>query len=242
VNSSALVLAFGEWGRNVATTLSAAERPRIPVIDAGRRPAKRWRRRAIASRLVVVVAAGAGCDDGSGSDPGDGADALRSGLNALGVTHLTIERDKCSVWVGPTVVPVRPGCDTCWQARRRQHAQALTHAPEAGDMDLVALAARAAHAVMRRVLTSPETEAGVVRRFLPDGGPPAIGRVVPVAGCMRCDSSLDSGPPKGITAGPDDVWTHLTGGGEPAGPPVRLGSPPGGRVRVHAQPLAGFPH
>jgi hypothetical protein len=31
----------------------------------------------------------------------------------------------------------------------------------------------------------------------------------------------------------------LTGGGEPAGPPVRLGSPPGGRARVHAQPLAG---
>jgi hypothetical protein len=34
----------------------------------------------------------------------------------------------------------------------------------------------------------------------------------------------------------------LTGGGEPAGPPVRLGSPPGGRVRVHAQPLVKFHH
>jgi hypothetical protein len=39
-----------------------------------------------------------------------------------------------------------------------------------------------------------------------------------------------------VTDGSDGVWTRLTGGGEPAGPPVRLGSPP---PASHAQPLAG---
>jgi hypothetical protein len=34
------------------------------------------------------------------------------------------------------------------------------------------------------------------------------------------------------------VWTRLTDGGEPAGPPVRLASPPSAR---HAQPLANHP-
>jgi hypothetical protein len=37
-----------------------------------------------------------------------------------------------------------------------------------------------------------------------------------------------------IICGFDGVWTRLTGGGEPAGPPVRLGSPP---PASHAQPL-----
>jgi len=35
------------------------------------------------------------------------------------------------------------------------------------------------------------------------------------------------------------VWTRLTGGGEPAGPPARLGSPP---PVIHAQPLANQRH
>jgi hypothetical protein len=195
VNSPVVVLAFGEWGQNVAMTLSAAVRPPILAVDGATcRPAALFADRGFGHGLAVVVAGGPGSDDSSASDPGDRADALRSELGARGVTHLTVERDERSVWVGPTVVPLWPGCDSCWRARRRQHAEVLTHSPVAGDVDLVLHAARAALAVMRRALTSSETEAGVVRRFLPGGGPPAIGRVVPVRGCVRCDSSTGCGP------------------------------------------------
>jgi hypothetical protein len=190
-----VVLAVGEWGRKVAITLSAAERPPILAIDgAACRPAKLFGDRALGGRLAVVVAAAFGSGDAAANDCTDGAEALRSELGALGVTHLTVARDERSIWVGPTVAPGRPGCDACWQARRRQHAEVLGPSGMPDDVDLVPHAARAALAVIRRVLTSPETEAGVVRRFLPGGGPPAIGRVIPVSGCMRCDLSAGDRP------------------------------------------------
>lgn len=195
VNPPVAVLAFGEWGRNVAITLSASERPPILAIDgAACRPAKLFGDHALGRRLAVVVAAGFGSGQGAGPDETDGAEALRSELEDRGVTHLTVTRDEGSIWVGPTVAPDRPGCDTCWQARRRQHAEALGLGGAPDDVDLVAHAARAALAVIRRVLASPETEAGVVRRFLPGGGPPAIGRVIPVPGCVRCDAPVGDRP------------------------------------------------
>jgi hypothetical protein len=195
VNPPVVALAFGEWGRRVAIILSAAERPPILAIDgAACRPAKLFGDRTCGRPLAVVVAAGFRSGDGDGPEPAGAAEALRSELDVRGVTHLTVARDEHSIWVGPTVAPSRPGCDTCWQARRRQHAEvlALSRAPD--DVDLVPHAARAALAVIRRVLASPETEAGVVRRFLPGGGPPAIGRVVPVAGCVRCAVSAGDRP------------------------------------------------
>jgi hypothetical protein len=195
MSAPVIVLAFGEWGRNVAITLSAAERPPIVAMDgAACRPAKLFGERAFGRQLAVVVAAGFGNGEGADPDRAGGADALRSELEARRVTHLTVARDERSIWVGPTVAPARPGCDACWQARRRQHAEALTLSPAPGDVDLVAPAARAALAVIRRVLASPETEAGVVRRFVPGGGSPAIGRVIPVAGCARCDPSAGDHP------------------------------------------------
>jgi hypothetical protein len=210
VNPPVVVLAFGPWGHNVAVTLSACERPPVLAIDgAACRPDMLFGDRGSRRRLAVVVAAGPGSDDDSGPD--DGVDALRSELDARGVTHLTVARDARSVWVGPTVAPSRPGCDTCWQARRRQHADALTLDSVPGDVDLVAHAARAALAVLRRVLASPETEAGVVRRFLPGGGPPAIGRVVPVPGCARCDASVGYRPEWSLRslAPPESATVHV---------------------------------
>jgi hypothetical protein len=194
VSPPVVVLAFGGWGRSVAVRLSAVERPPIVAIDgAACRPARLFGDRAFGRPLAVVVAAGLGSGDDC-SDAADGAEALRAQLSARGVTHLTVARDQRSIWVGPTVVPSRPGCDTCWQARRRQHVEVLKLDRVPDDVDLVAHAARATLAVIRRVLASPETEVGVVRRFLPGGGPPAIGRVVPVRGCVRCDASAGDRP------------------------------------------------
>jgi bacteriocin biosynthesis cyclodehydratase domain-containing protein len=198
VSVPVVVLAFGEWGRRVAAKLSAVERPPILALDgAACRPEVLFSERAYAPSLAVLV------DPDADASAPFGPEALRSDLQDRGVTHLTVARDDDWVWVGPTVVPLHPGCDACWRARRRQHADALTHVPVAraapvpggagprvpvtvADPDL---AARAALAVLRRTLADPDTEAGVVRRFEPSDGPPAMGRVVPVPRCPRCDAS-----------------------------------------------------
>ena len=125
--------------------------------------------------------------------PRHAAEQARAALEEQLVTHLTVQRDGPSIWVGPTVVPMRPGCSRCWQARSRQHAGVLLGRPTGGGReatDSVRLAARAARAVARRVLESPEEEAGVIRRFGPPDAVPTVGRVIAVSGCARCDPPL----------------------------------------------------
>ena len=156
-------------------------------------------------RLGVLVTSGLRAHDRGAAGVDERGAAIRAALEATGAAYLIVERDGPWIWVGPTVVPGRPGCDRCWQARRRQHAEALAggqaplgpDSPDSGcppagadDLDVVRLGARTAVAVTRRVLAAPDIEAGVVRRFAPDGALPLIGRVVAVSGCLRCDLAV----------------------------------------------------
>jgi bacteriocin biosynthesis cyclodehydratase domain-containing protein len=206
VSDPVLVVAFDPWADQVATTISRAlADPVTVVLDREVRGGYLWATEARPWRLGIVVMSR--IDDGerfAGYLEGRVA-AWRAAFEDEYVTYLTVERDRPSVWVGPTVVPFRPGCHGCWLARRRQHAETLSGgqvgiltdasgapdpAPAPLDIDSVRLAVKTALAVTRRVLASPDAEAGVVRRFSPGGATQSIGRVVPVAGCARCDRSL----------------------------------------------------
>ena len=127
-----------------------------------------------------------------GSAPARLGDVHRT-LEDRYLAHLTIEIDERAVWVGPAVVPDRPGCQHCWQARRRQHADALSAAfgdhaanPVRGAGEII-LSAKAGLAVARRVLRARDDEAGVVRRFSTERTAPTAHRVIAVSGCTRCD-------------------------------------------------------
>jgi len=187
VNDRVLIVAFDPWARRVASLIGrAATLPGYAVIDGEAVATGELVDRA-ATAAVVGLLGGGGCE----------RDELRVALQARRLTHLTVRRAESSLWVGPTVVAHRPGCDWCWQARQRQHAGALA-ARESGtgveagaDVDRVRLGARAAVAVTRHVLGSPEAEAGVVRGFARDGSTAHIGRVIAVTGCTRCDAAID---------------------------------------------------
>jgi len=182
VNPALLVVAFDPWARSVARMVLQAARGGAVELDGERDSLDRLLAEATAPSLALLIA--------SAQPPlGD----VRSALEHRRVPHLTVEPDGCAVWVGPAVVPERSGCDRCWQARRRQHAEALSVAfrhdtAEAERWtDQIVLGAKAGLAVARRVLRSPADEAGVVRRFTPDGAAPTAGRVRAVSGCLRCD-------------------------------------------------------
>jgi hypothetical protein len=203
VNDPVLVVAFDPWARSVAAMISTAADPASIVLNGDARTADTWVvERSQPPRLGVLVMSGPRSQDQGTARTQERGSAITAALETNGVTSLTVERDGPSIWVGPTIVPGRPGCYRCWQARRRQHAEALSGglaplgpdgpdwrrpAGRAADLDAVRLGARTAVAVMRRVLEAPDIEAGVVRRFAPDGVPPLIGRVVAVSGCARCD-------------------------------------------------------
>ncbi len=197
VTDRLLVVAFGEWAAHAATLLArGAPDPVTLVLDGDVRDAVADD--GPAPRLAVLVLSALEPDGGCARHARD----ARTALEEQCVTHLTVQRDGPSIWVGPTVVPMRPGCSRCWQARRRQHAGVLLGRPTGGgreatgrvsapaDTDSVRLAARAARAVARRVLESPEEEAGVIRRFGPPDAAPTVGRVIAVSGCARCDPPL----------------------------------------------------
>ena len=232
VNEPVLVVAFDPWARRVAAMISTAANPASVVLNGDCRTASAWVDDSRPPpRLGVLVTSGRRGHDRGTSRVGEQGTGIRAALEANGVTYLTVERDGPSIWVGPTIVPGRPGCNRCWQARRRQHAEALSgglaplgpDGPDScrtaagpADLDLVRLGARTAVAVTRRVRAAPGIEAGVVRRFAPGGAPPLIGRVVAVSGCARCDHggphpagwSLRSRPPAGaVTQTREEVKT-----------------------------------
>ena len=181
---SVVVIPLDGWGHAVARLIAGARDDVVVARDASLAPA---------ARLAVVVLAGPTADD------------ARLDLEAHAVPHLAVERDEHSVWVGPTVLPGHAGCHRCSRARRRQHTDALLRGPDpvaADDPELWRHGARAALAVIRRVLAAPESEAGVTRRFVPGVPAPLAGRVVPVWGCPRCD------PLTPLAAG----WSVRTGG------------------------------
>jgi bacteriocin biosynthesis cyclodehydratase domain-containing protein len=120
------------------------------------------------------------------------SDQLRKRLQERSIPYLSVRPDGDAVWVGPLVLPGQGGCEDCWQARRRQHAEtldALAEPSPADDADSARLAARATAAVVRRALRAPADEAGGVRRFAPGGAVSHAGRVVAVTGCRRCDGA-----------------------------------------------------
>jgi hypothetical protein len=206
VNDPVFVVFFDPWAGKVAAIISTAADPAPVVLNGDSSAADDW---VVDSRppprLAMLVMSGMqGHNRGTARKEERGA-AMRDALDANGVTYLTVERYGQSIWVGPTIVPGRTGCNRCWQARRRQHAEALSGglaplgpdstdscaaAAGAAELDMVRLGARAAVAVTRRVLKAPEMEAGVVRRFARGGAPPLIGRVVAVSGCARCDHTV----------------------------------------------------
>ncbi len=202
VTAPVLVVALDPWAERVAAHIARGTPDLVAVVCARDRHDCEAAVDGATSRQLALLVAGA---EVAGHDSDRAQTCLtrtRAALEARSVTHLEVRNDGASVWVGPTVVPGRPGCAWCWQARCRQHAEALSGgpAPVAGDgraarveaaagerLDSVSLAARAVRAVARRVLMAPEDEAGVVRRFGRDGGAPTIGRVIAVTGCARCD-------------------------------------------------------
>jgi bacteriocin biosynthesis cyclodehydratase domain-containing protein len=182
VNPAVLAVAFDPWARSVARMLLQAARGAAVEFDG--KPDKLDRLLAGATAPSVAVLIGS-----AQPQLGD----VRRALEHRRVPHLTVEPDAVAVWVGPAVVPERPGCDQCWMARQRQHADALramfahdtgTNVPQA---DQILLGARAGLAVAWHVLRSPDDEAGVVRRFTTAGAAPTGGRVRAVSGCPRCD-------------------------------------------------------
>lgn len=182
VNPALLVVAFDPWARDVARLLLQAARGAAAALDGERDSLDRLLAEATAPSLAVLI--------GSHQPRlGDVRRALEHGR----VPHLTLEPDERAVWVGPAVVPGRRGCDRCWQARRRQHAEALlaVFGHDAGShvrrADKIVLSAKAGLAVARRVLHSLDDEAGVVRRFTAAGTAPTVQRVRAVSGCPRCD-------------------------------------------------------
>jgi hypothetical protein len=203
VNPTVLVAAFDPWARSAATMIAGVAGSAVTVLEVDTDQADRLLHDGAPSDLGVLIVSGLERDHAEADDVQARLVAVRSALEARHITHLTIERDASAIWVGPTVMPLRPGCDPCWQARRRQHVDALSrgvapahpdtaadHATVVSEFDLARLGAKAGLAVMRRVLGSPDTEAGVVRRFAPGGGSPSIGRVIAVSGCARCDRTL----------------------------------------------------
>jgi hypothetical protein len=204
VNPTVLVAAFDPWARSAATMIAGVAGSAVTVLDVDTDQADRLLHDGASADLGVLIVSGLERDQAELAHVQARLVAARSALEARYVAHLTIERDAGAIWVGPTVMPLRPGCDRCWQARRRQHVDALSrglapahpgtaaadHATVVSEFDLARLGAKAGLAVMRRVLGSPDTEAGVVRRFAPGGGSPSIGRVVAVSGCARCDRTL----------------------------------------------------
>jgi hypothetical protein len=182
VKPALLVVAFDPWARSVARMVLQAARGAAVELDGERDSLDRLLAEASAPSLALLIA--------SAQPPlGD----VRSALEHRRVPHLTVEPDERAVWVGPAVVTGRSGCDRCWQARRRQHAEALSAsfvhdtASAVRRADQIVLGAKAGLAVARRVLHSPGDEAGVVRRFKADGVAPTAGRVRAVSGCPRCD-------------------------------------------------------
>jgi len=184
LNLRVLVVPLDPWGERVAASVAArVGHPLVP-------------------QLHVLAATETGDDDARTRLERDGARLME-----LGITFLTVVRASDGLWIGPAVVPSAPGCTHCWQARRRQHAELLSTADRAeraagwpwcslAGAD-VTLAARAVLDVARRLVRAPDSEAGVVRRFR-DPAPPTpsaeapgeTGRVIPVAGCARCDPRL----------------------------------------------------
>jgi hypothetical protein len=180
MNLRVLVVGLDPWGERVAASVAA--RVGHPIVP----------------QLHVLAATEAGDDLTRTRLERDGAR-----LMDRGITFLTVVRATDGLWIGPAVVPSAPGCTHCWQARRRQHAELLRaadRAQRAGGWPWcslagadVTLAARAILAVGRRLVRAPDREAGVVRRFRDPGpakAPVETGRVIPVAGCARCDPRL----------------------------------------------------
>jgi bacteriocin biosynthesis cyclodehydratase domain-containing protein len=177
-----LLVPFDPWAAAVAALM--LRRARAATVELNGEPNELDRLlsgAATAPSLAVLI--------GSSSARGDARRALEDRY----VAHLTIEPDERAVWVGPAVIPDRPGCDQCWQARRRQHAESLSAAfgdhtenplPHANQ---IILAAKAGLAVARRVLRAQDDEAGVVRRFTTETAAPTAHRVRAVSGCTRCD-------------------------------------------------------
>jgi len=188
VRAGVLVVARDPWAVRVATMISATVGPAAVVLDPAACEAMLLQGAAAPGLAVIVL--GEPWPAGEGAPVPAAIVSVRSSLEARRVTHLTVARDERCVWVGPTVLDQQPGCASCWEARRRQHAAALAAAhgcAGSGAEDLARLAARAGPAVMRLALRSPEAEAAVVRRFIAGGAAPTAGRVVAVAGCRRCD-------------------------------------------------------
>ncbi|HYB30714.1 MAG TPA: hypothetical protein VEF89_29215 [Solirubrobacteraceae bacterium] len=182
VNPALLVVAFDPWARRLARMLLQAARGAAVEFDGRPDNLDRLVPGATAPSLAVLIGS-------AQSRLGD----VRRALEHRRVRHVTVEPYEGAIWVGPAVVPERPGCDQCWRARRRQHADALLAAfarDTGNDMpraDQIVLGARAGLAVARHVLRSPDDEAGVVRRFTAAGAAPTGGRVSAVSGCPRCD-------------------------------------------------------
>lgn len=185
-----LVVAFEAWARSMAAIMLHAARDAAVELDGEYGQLDHLLARSTAPAVAVLLGS---------AEPSIG-DMPRA-LEDRRVAYLPVEADEGAVWVGPAVVPGRRGCEWCWRARRRQHAEALRNmfghdAAKAilGRDDQIIPGARASLAVARRVLRSPDDEAGVVRRFNADGSAPTVHRVTPVSGCERCDR-VASRPP-----------------------------------------------
>jgi hypothetical protein len=182
VNAALLVVAFDPWARSVARIMVQAAVGAAAQLDGEREALDRLLVGGASTPSLAVLIGSAQTRLGD----------LRHDLEDRRVAHLTLERDEGAVWVGPAVIPDGRGCDWCWQARRRQHAEVLsaTFGHDAGDAvcgaDQMVLGAKATLAVARRVLRSPGVEAGVVRRFAVDRAAPTARRVSAVSGCGRC--------------------------------------------------------
>jgi hypothetical protein len=200
VNAAAVVVTFDSWANGVATLIAGVAGSSIATLDGHGNNGAHGHPFNGLPRLAVLVTSRCETDGASADEVTARIAASRSRFDASGITHFTVERDGRSIWIGPTVVAHRSACHSCWEARRRQHADALARGDAvtppadqarpamANDSALVSFGAKATLAVVRRVLASPGPEAGIVRRFRPGGGPPDIGRVVKVSGCSRCES------------------------------------------------------
>lgn len=202
------VLGLDPGGMEVARRIADVIGERGVMLDAREPDAEAWLTQYV-SLVGLAVIAGTDLPRTVAATEGETeAAAIRSLCEEAGVAHLAVECGQRLVWVGPSVIPGQPGCHACWQARRRQHAGAhaaqlaITVDDESGQPGparqpgepSLRLAARAAMAVTRRALRTPQSEAGVVRYFRLDDTDPAGGRVIAVSGCPRCDPVVERSP------------------------------------------------